>query len=515
MLVMSPRFSKDDTAQYLIFAVFVAECLVFASLGHVDANEGWYWNDAVMVGKGLVPYRDFFYHRLPGLLLFYAPVSLVSTSLLWVRLFNVALLVVMFVILRALTARLAGGRAALVASLALTTSPIAIYWLVTVQSYAIVATLYLVAAYCLVSFSEKAAWVCAAVATALAISCRYVIDYPAIALAGATYTASRRVWTVAVVLPACLVILGSMTAVFALQSPSKFAYQTSTWNMSNARDLESLGLLPQPGVVSVARATATFLLESVRNFTAITIGALIVLLRFADGRWYTRIRQGRRTRAVALLALLCCGNLAFYLLAPGAAYMQMAFVVPATCVLIGVGLATDDRGRGLGKSAMVTTAAIAITGAILVPPPIAHSWGTSDLQRVMQVGKIVADATPSTATVLTWSPIFAAEANRRIPGPLAMEVYSLQPLATEAEAAARGTYTGEDVIRLLQERAVHTVVLEEGRFFSNRNLSRLLTPYRDRIERAIESNYVLRDAIPPAGRQFSGAVKVFVVRQSP
>ncbi len=119
-------------------AVTALVCSVFAWLGVVNGDEGWYTLSARLVGEGRLPYRDFAFPQGPAYAYLLAPFVRVVPSVYTSRAVSVVCTVVSVGLLVAMARRVGGRWAAYASGVALlATIPSLPYWLSITKTYAL------------------------------------------------------------------------------------------------------------------------------------------------------------------------------------------------------------------------------------------------------------------------------------------------------------------------------------------------------------------------------------------
>ena len=119
-------------------AVAAIICAIFAWLGVVNGDEGWFAVSARLVSQGRLPYRDFSFPQGPAYAYLLAPFVRLVPSLYTARALSVVLTAVSVGLLITTAYRVGGKWAARASGLALlATIPSLPYWLSITKTYAL------------------------------------------------------------------------------------------------------------------------------------------------------------------------------------------------------------------------------------------------------------------------------------------------------------------------------------------------------------------------------------------
>ena len=87
--------SYNKTTLFLLWAILIIQLLFLAYFVKFDLNEGWYSLYPSMIIDGKLPYKDFFYHRLPLLPYLFVPAFYVP---FFYKLFSIRIINVIFIL---------------------------------------------------------------------------------------------------------------------------------------------------------------------------------------------------------------------------------------------------------------------------------------------------------------------------------------------------------------------------------------------------------------------------------
>ena len=132
---------------------------------------------------------------------------------------------------------------------------------------------------------------------------------------------------------------------------------------------------------------------------------------------------------------------------------------------------------------------------------------------VLSVADKVAEYTDTDDRILTFTPVFALQADRElVPGTL-MELFTFFPTWETERAEKYKVLNLSMLLDYLSTRQAGAVVLTEERFFSSKYMGKVLDKYRPEILKVLDENYYLAEKIfypPEIGR---GSVYIYLPRQ--
>src|SRR4051812_9964468 len=135
---MVHRDERSLQSGLIAAAVAAIICAVFAWLGVVNGDEGWFALSGRLVGQGRLPYRDFAFTQGPAYAYLLAPFVRILPSLYTTRALSVVITAVSVGLLIASANRTGGKWAARASGLALlATIPSVPYWLSITKTYAL------------------------------------------------------------------------------------------------------------------------------------------------------------------------------------------------------------------------------------------------------------------------------------------------------------------------------------------------------------------------------------------
>lgn len=135
----------------LLISAFAALALVFVFRGRLNADEGWYLYGGRLSWRGQLPYRDFAFTQMPLTAYVYGLLQLIKGSVVLGRLTSVPFAVGAVVLCTRVAWREAGRAAAVAVALLCLASPVGVYNLTLVKTYALSAFLLAAVLACLTS----------------------------------------------------------------------------------------------------------------------------------------------------------------------------------------------------------------------------------------------------------------------------------------------------------------------------------------------------------------------------
>ncbi|MBI4056115.1 MAG: hypothetical protein HY399_01035 [Elusimicrobia bacterium] len=511
---------------FFLFATYVAQIATFIILGDVWTDEGWHFNDAAMFSQGNIPYRDFFYNRLPVALFAYGTwFKLLGTSLLKGRILSGLLALAIWVISFSISRRLGGWRAAIITAALLTLNPYATYYYSTISTYSIGSFLLSLAAW---SYMFRSKWGRLSHAIPLLLLClAWGTLYPI--CHGAAWTLVFLIYTLRQCrtdkkarayaifsLALGMLVIGS----FFLLSPQRALFDTITFNFRLSQFLREFNVADLNFRVMGWLWLQNFA-ETIKIYLPIWIilyPALFLWIREAFKTNELFVMPRSSSTEIFFLAILTLLNETFYLVAPQASPDQRTYVFPLASVLAGWVCSKTwnsmpaSVGRSLSGIAFILL--LAFSPLIQHPPPMASHPSRSDLTAIRTVGREINALVKSDQTILTFSPAYAAESNRNLIPGLAMELFCFYPTWPESQTSKLGVTNWPQLKEYIRTQTPKAIIID-SRVTGDQWQSRILNPYRDELLRLTQTHYTLAKNLALKPYIYRGGVDIYFRKGSP
>lgn len=495
----------------ILSAVLALELALLSYVVRFDANEGWYALYPSMVLHGSVPYRDFFYHRLPLLpYVFTAALALPSSTLFAVRLLCAMCAWIAWWCAAATAEMWCGSRHArtwvLVVGIA---SLYANSYFVTAQSYAPFAAVTVLAIWCLTrepAPARKAVLAMAGILLGMGMGMRFGPDplFAAVmtwALVQRWRGQSPSQW--AALSGFFLLVLTALFALAAVWDARAFSWDVFVWPVRLPSYLAENGLVAAPAdLKGLLVMKAYFIRSAVRNY-------LPVVLLFAYGivqclrsggmaalpNW---IRQVKPVQALAWLIVLA--DIGFFMIPVSSGMMQFAYVLPLA-VACGTALGAFCRSplkdvrygkvlRGFAVCVVLSsgaTARVLLSCAFRKPGP--------DVVALAELGRQVENFVPPDKYVVTFDPILVANAHRRVYPGMEFELYGYYPLWDDRRVARFNLTNWSRLRQSLSSQQTGGIIISSRRWSDGAGIGRLLTRYRLSIAQQLRESADLAERV--------------------
>lgn len=524
------RFLKRERNLFwILFAAYFLLGLVFVFLSKFWNDESWYFGGSWLVANGEVPFRDFFSHHNPLLLYVYAlPQYLFGPSLIIGRLTSLFFMMLSFVLVWRLARKLGGRTAAVIAGGLLVSNLFVVYYFTTLSYRVLEAFLILVFFTVLLSdFRDLIKYPLAVLPLALVIGLRYPIDFVSgllvLYLAYVAYRNWRRKIVFVLSLSVAVLSLGLIMLPFVLLARDQFFFGTVAFNFLSPVFWADFGITESPGIIDWIYHILTIQSGVFLNFFAVVavLFALLFYLVFRVVSAKTRVKEliSRNQGLVFLLVFILLWE-GFCLVAPQSTISLRVFTFSAAAIVAGVGLARvmgdiKDRGAALLIYGL-------IVGLIILTPFSQYAqekearptftWRSTEMNYVLRVADKVAEYSDGNARILTFTPVFAFQANRELMPGTVMELYNFFPTWETERAKKYNLLNLSMLLDYLSSREAGAVVLTEARFFSGRYMSRVLDNYRPEILEALDANYYLAEKLEYPPEIGLGSVYIYLPR---
>jgi hypothetical protein len=360
---MLHRDDRSIQAGLLAAVVAAVVCAIFAWLGVVNGDEGWFALSARLVSQGRLPYRDFAFTQGPAYAYVLAPLVRLAPSIYTTRALSVFLTAVSVGLLIATAYRVGGKWAARASGLALlATIPALPYWLSITKTYAL-SCLFL-----------------SAILFTLTSKIRLTVRYPlAAALAVGLMETRTTGFALTILLIAALLVLSpnanARASVIVTSAVVAFPFFVlvfvgwtgAQWGLFDYHQLGATGS-------SIGRVfPRTF--DGARAWpgpTLLGIGALIVVFASRDLRARLRRRLDLAAYAAGIIIFVALHETTSHFFAEEYLAPVIAPVVVASCVIL-VRAASARRVEGAGRRLTFALGAVVAVGIVVTALTGGHS----------------------------------------------------------------------------------------------------------------------------------------------
>ncbi|MDO8518578.1 MAG: hypothetical protein Q7T11_00255 [Deltaproteobacteria bacterium] len=481
--------------------------------GNFDANEGWYANDVFLITQGEIPYRDFFYHRLPLFLYSFIPFATVTT-LDWVplRLISALYALIAGFFLNLLISRKVSRQAAWLGLALMLTNLQGIHIYATVQSYALVSLLLLMTV-CLAeasgrAISDRLGVILIALVAVITQWLRYPIDYIPIAFLLYLFIVYFR--------RPNLVLIGILTAtlghgiLLGIFWSDNFSYDLTLGMFPEWKLGSGSQNLPSNTFNTWLAYKSEWLFSGIRWFVSLIIlGFPLAFMAASRIKSKTLLQNFKQERGATLAILLVLGNAAMNFLAPDGHVVQMYFVFPLMIYLTAL-------FWGKIKPAFVPTGKTFLVAAVALVPSLflsGHEFrlfsSELDTAIVKSIGQEIKKQCPSGGQVLTLSPLVAMASGLRILQGFEFEAYAFFEALPSGEARAHHLLNPDILLEKIRSKKACVVHLDD-RLLNSAGTAARFGESRSRAFNEIEKNYRLAKTLSSPPEIFlRGPVKIY------
>lgn len=522
-------FKRERNLFWTFFVLYFLLGLAFVFLSKFWADESWYFGGSWLVANGKIPFLDFFTHHNPLLLYVYAlPQYLFGPSLIIGRLTSLLFMMLNFMLVWRLARKLSGRTAAIIAGGLLISNLFVVYYFTTLSYRAMEAFLMLVFFTILLGdWRDSIKYPLAVLPLSLVIGLRYPIDFVSgllvLYLAYVAYHNWQKKLVILLSLSVAGLSLGFIILPFVFLAWDQFFFGTVAFNFLTPSFWVDFGIKGQLGIID--RIYHILIIQSgvFQNFYA--VAAILFALLFY---LISRVVPGKvniknliaKNQSLAFILIFIVLYEMFCLAVPQSTVSLRVFIFSVAAIVAGVGL-TKVLGDIKDKSATLLLYGL-IVGLIIFTPLAQFAqgnesrptltWEKTEIKYVLDVANKVADYTAKGDKILTFTPVFALQANRElIPGTL-MELFNFFPTWETEEVKKYNLMNYDMLLGYLSTKQAGAVVLTEGRFFSGKYMGKVLDKYRAEILEVLDDNYYLVEKLtysPEIGR---GNVYIYLPR---
>ena len=510
--------SKINIFICIVLILYAALGIGMAFLGNIHTDESWWFYGSTLVPKGQHPHFDFISHHNPVFYYLYAiPQYVFGNSLIVARLTSLFFALLTFFVALRLSFKKTGWSGLLLAAILFLTN-IYVLYCYTIVHYQALETLILTVILAIV-FGEtpsrtKAFWI--SVLGVLLMGVRYPVElipllfffYLAwVAVRYLKHPAFSRI-AVGTAVISLLIIYGP----YLLFIPDKF-FTNTIWyilKMESFKELFGLGGFSLTGIL-ITRLT--WIKEAFNNYVAIygilgTVGLAVL---------FKTIHVPVRYVGLVLFTIIIeC----FYLIPHSsglASFTSFIFPLMVFLAVIGLKSVSSDNNRELiflkrGFIASLLTVGLVLQIPVGAQNTFAYTWVRSDVKNAYEVAQKIKSLVPPEGKILTFTPIFAALADRQVVHGLEMELASFFPTWPTEKARYHDMMNIEMLEDTIFNRSASAIVLTEKRFFEDLGYARILQPYRNKLVTLIEANYHLVEKIEVPHSIHRGDVFIYLPR---
>lgn len=522
-------FVRERNLFWTFLALYFLLGLAFVFLSKFWADESWYFGGSWLVAKGEIPYRDFFIHHNPLVFYVYAiPQYFFGPNIIVGRLTSLLIMMLSFVLVWRLAGKLGGKTAALITGGLLITNLFTIYYFTTFSYRVLEAFLMLVFLTILLGDSrDSIKYPLATLPLCLVVSTRYPIDFVSgllvLYLAYVAYRSWRNKRVILLSLSVAVLSLGAILLPFIVLTRDQFFFGTVAFNFLTPNFWVDFGIIGQPSIID--RLYHIFFIQSgvFRSFYAVATILFALLFYLISeavlGKVKMRELIAKDRSLVFLLSFIILFEI-FCLAAPKSNISMRSLTFPAVAIVAGVGL---TKVLGDIKDRTATLLLYGLIVGLIISTPFSQyaqedesrptlTWNKAEMKYVLDVANKVADYTDRDDKILTFTPAFAFQANRELMPGTIMELFSFFPTWETDTAKRYNLLNLSMLLDYLSSRKAGAVVLTEGRFFSGKNMGRVLDKYRPDIIEVVEKNYYLAEELSYPLEIGRGSVYIYLPR---
>lgn len=436
--------SQEPGSRWLVLCVFLwfGVLAVSSQFAVLNLDEPWYLAASSLIGRGSLPYRDFFFTQMPLLPYVYAVVvHFVGASLAGGRLFSIMLSTLAVASSLSITRAIAGTRGAILLFLLLLTTPGVLAFLAVVKTYSLVASLSLLSLMLVFHPGSRStgwgAWL-SAVLAGLAAAAR-ISFLPVTVFVWLYWVWRRRFWSAAL---GALAVL-AFAAPVLLNSGGNFLYDAFEFHQ-----YISFSAFAVPGIPSKIVLLLAIAVGFAPGFV-MAVFLLVLSLRSPGVRWKLTAWWRERPDTNLLLVATAAGLAAVHFVLPAD---HWEYQVPGSLVLYillaaAISSVTDLR-RPANLALLVACAAAATLPAWLYWSALMWQPTNTLQQARLESQAIAAQADPGDAVLGVFSHLALADGLRVFPGN-EMGQFSVSDELGASQAGPRHLLTTADVTAAL------------------------------------------------------------------
>lgn len=526
-----PTSKKASTAKILTiicFLLYFSLGLAFVFLGRIHTDEQIYLYSAFALTKGQILYEDFFYQHGPIMPYVYSiPQLIFGQSLITGRLTSLFFGILMLFMVYKISKKLGGEVSALISVALISFSLVSVYNFTAMMTYTLSIFLALSSIYLLLTKLKEPIKIFASVfLMALAVETRIVI-FPGLILL-LIYVLVKHLKNIKNLLAALVSLILNFLIVifpFLLIAKKQLIFDTLIWAFSQNKFFEEFGILVKNRFFGINFGVfyLDFILDTTRDFFIPIVVALAAIIFFVVKVKNKEIRIKKFMQKNPIL-LLVFGT--FVLVEAGYIYAVYLpphytnYIYPLMCIFSGVVisrfLSKIEDATILKTLKMLLFILILLSPLIQERPAINFSQNTtyriSDVYQAKLVSEKIKQYTAEEDKIFTFTPLYAAAADRMVMPGMERFYYSFFPTWSTEKAKEYNVANADMLLDYLSSKKAGAVVLTDW-FFGNQTARAraIIDKYRPAMQEAIEKNYYLKEKIE--GIRFEGDVYIYLPRQ--
>jgi len=507
------EFSKKWYISFLIvlFFIHLSMLIAFTFLGDFWTDENWYFSCSSLVAKGLLPYKDFFFHHNPLFLFVYAvPQYFWGPNFVLARLTSVFFSIVIFVLTVRLASKFGGKFGGVFAASILSINPYYCFKLSQIAYHPLQTTIVMLFFTFLFSkLKDSIKYPFSAFLLGLIVCIRFTTDYVSILfLAFLSFIIvkyrSQKIIAIGSFLAGIIPIL--VFYLLALYyAKDRFIFDTITYSLKLPNFFKSFGVFtdydfvfPRPLIVKL-RSFAVIIENFYASFMLLFMVLFYHLKNFRLNKKFLKDFLKQNTMLIVGLIFIF-SNFVFYLIPSQISAVFYTFTFPLFAVLIGIGTKDiifrmrdkDARNVLCFMVVLILVFSIFIGGREVV----VKRWENSDVRFMIKAAKRIQSISKRDEQIFSFSPALVTLANRNIALNLTMEVWMVFPPWDTAKSKKLGIVNIEMIQDALNNQKPELLVFQRpGRLEDDGGAGRLLKNYRESLMRAIANNYSLIETI--------------------
>ena len=520
---------KKNTKIFIVAVTFLyfLEGLWMVYMGDIHTDESWWLYGSTLTAAGSFPHFDFISHHNSLFYFIYSiPQYLFGNSIIIGRLTSLFFALLTFI----LTMRLAnkeGGRIALYIAASLFLINLFTIHRYTQIHYQVLQTFLLIslASVLFSSLNKYKGAVYSILLSFCIMWVRYPIDYFSlfftVSMVYSIFANRKDKKYVLLVLSVAsvgfIIVYGQyLTLIF-----EKFYFNTIWYIFFMDNFKEVFGLSDYTLMDSIAMR-AHWIKTTVNNFFPILVLMISTILiklsrlnKIKNKREYYKLLA--KNKYFILFFFIFITNLFYIIPHSSDLPAQTNFIFPLMVVFASVGfvrvLNKNYSNRNIGF-----IVSLIFLGSLLQLPVgeqniFSYTFNRSDIKNILDVSDEINEHVPQNGDIITFTPLFVAESNRKVVKGLEMELASFFPTYSKDRAQKYNLINIEMIIDNIMGKISSAIVLTQNRFFENTGYSIILNPYRELILSNIEKNYYLAKKVESPQSIYRGDVYIYLPRK--
>ncbi len=485
-------------------------------------DENWYYHGALLFSKGMYPYIDFFYHRLPLHIELYGTLfKIFGASFLTGRIISLVFFILLINIQALVVYKLFSNIQSIILSYTSFLIPMGLYSFLTNTTYSLNALLRTLSLLVLLSSWQKhwkVFWFL--LINFFLISNRYLVDYQTMFILG-------------LVIILCIkfrkdfAILGAIFAATFIGLCYIFKYSIFFGDINIFFDTirfnidQSSVKIDNKNLSSIVRTFLNLRFEEFDSLYPYNILAFFSMgyLAFSwlkdkkNKENYEKKLSSEHTVAFSYVSIMILLSFSFYYQTiadyPPTKLYTFPFIMILCLALI---------NKLMDQSGPRTPNVFILFFLLFLGAPLASTgeflktnYFQSDLAIIRKVGaKINSYTHNQRGVMLSFTPVLANETIINEPR-LNMEMYAFKPSLDETFVETHHLANEKILKNNIEAKKYSIIVLEEGRFFAQKNMSKVIAPYIPTLMESITRNYELKEEISTG--DFMKSLQLYLPKQ--